>query len=256
MNIQVFKDPRLPFIELRYLKFIPECTKMHLHDEVTITAIEQGELNIIFSEENYLLPPSEIMIINQDTSHCATLSQMNSKGCFVLYLDTRYLKHLGLEFKFAFEIQAQNNFIKLCQILLSKQHTMIEKQEQTVTFCMQSFTQCNSINSEKSITKTVVQIKAYLDEHYLEDIDLQTISKHFGITEVHCIRLFKNKFGIPVHSYVLNKRVHHAKELLNQNISIVEVALQSGFFDQSHLNRSFKRVFQLTPKEFQKNIFS
>jgi len=30
----------------------------------------------------------------------------------------------------------------------------------------------------------------------------------------------------------------------------------SGFFDQSHLNRSFKRVFQLTPKEYQKNIFS
>ncbi|RXJ60749.1 AraC family transcriptional regulator [Candidatus Marinarcus aquaticus] len=256
MSIQVFKDSRLPFVELRYLKVIPECTKMHLHDEVTITAVEVGELNIIFNDENYHLTPNEIMIINQNISHCATLNDTDSKGCFVLYLDTAYLKELALEFKAPYAVQTQSGFITLCKTLLSQQHSMIEKQEETLLFCMESFAQCDTTSSEERMDETVFQIKAYLDEHYLEDIDLPSIAQQFDITEIHCIRLFKNRFGIPVHSYVLNKRVHHAKALLNQNIPIVEVALQSGFFDQSHLNRSFKRIFQMTPKQFQKNLLS
>ena len=48
--------------------------------------------------------------------------------------------------------------------------------------------------------------------------------------------------------------MHLAKELISLNMPIVEVAQNSGFFDQSHLNRSFKRVFQITPKEYQNNI--
>lgn len=256
MNIQVFKDNRLPYIELRYLKVIPECTKMHLHDEVTITAVEVGELNIIFSDENYLLTPNEIMIINQNISHCATLNDVSSKGCFVLYLETAYLKELGLEFKEPFTVQKQSSFITLCKTLLSQQHSMIEKQEETLLFCMESFEVSDATKSQDDISETVLNIKAYLDEHYLEDIDLSSVAKQFDITEIHCIRLFKNRFGIPVHSYILNKRVHHAKALLTQNMPIVEVALQSGFFDQSHLNRSFKRIFQMTPKQFQKNLLS
>jgi AraC-like DNA-binding protein len=77
-----------------------------------------------------------------------------------------------------------------------------------------------------------------------------------NLSIVHILRIFKKEFGLPIHSYLLNKKVHLAKELLMKNMPISEVAQMSGFFDQSHLNRSFKRVFQLTPKEYQKNIFS
>jgi len=67
--------------------------------------------------------------------------------------------------------------------------------------------------------------------------------------------IFKKEFGLPIHSYILNKKVHLARKLISQNIPISQVAQTAGFFDQSHLNKSFKRVFQLTPKEYQKNIF-
>lgn len=100
------------------------------------------------------------------------------------------------------------------------------------------------------------KIAKYIDDNFLEEVLLEDISWHVEISVVHLLRVFKQKFGLPIHSYILNKKVHLAKELLCKNISITEVAHMSGFFDQSHLNRSFKRVFQLTPKEYQKNIFS
>ena len=98
------------------------------------------------------------------------------------------------------------------------------------------------------------KIKNYLDINYLEELSLEELSLEFGVSIVHLIRVFKNDFGLPIHSYILNKKVHKAKELLDKNISMVEVAQNSGFFDQSHLNRSFKRVFQLTPKQFKKSL--
>ncbi|MFT5660701.1 MAG: AraC-like DNA-binding protein, partial [Sulfurimonas sp.] len=85
-------------------------------------------------------------------------------------------------------------------------------------------------------------------------ISLDDISRYMGLSIVHVLRIFKKEFGLPIHSYLLNKKVHLAKELLSKNMPISEVAQTSGFFDQSHLNKSFKRVFQLTPNEYKKNI--
>ena len=95
----------------------------------------------------------------------------------------------------------------------------------------------------------------FTDENYLEEFTLEDLAVEFSLSAVHLIRVFKKEIGLPIHSYVLNKKVHKAKELIAENISIVEVALSSGFFDQSHLNRSFKRIFQITPKEYQSSIF-
>ena len=88
----------------------------------------------------------------------------------------------------------------------------------------------------------------------MEELILDDLALKFNLSVVHLIRVFKKEFGLPIHSYILNKKVHLAKELISLNMPIVEVAQNSGFFDQSHLNRSFKRVFQITPKEYQNNI--
>lgn len=121
-------------------------------------------------------------------------------------------------------------------------------------FCLEVFTLSISKEEDKKDTLSD-KIKSFIDENYLEDISLVQLVEKFQMSEIHLIRIFKKSFGLPIHSYIINKRVHKAKELLLLKLPIVDVALKSGFFDQSHLNRSFKRVFQITPKQFQKNIF-
>jgi AraC-like DNA-binding protein len=101
-----------------------------------------------------------------------------------------------------------------------------------------------------------LNIKKYLDENYLEELILEDLASKFNLSIVHLIRVFKKEFGLPIHSYILNKKIHLAKEQLSSNTPIIQIAQSCGFFDQSHLNRSFKRIFQITPKEYQKNIFS
>ncbi|MFV0562462.1 hypothetical protein [Malaciobacter mytili] len=48
MKTKIFKNSKLEFLELRYVENITQCQKMHLHEEVTITALKEGSLNISF----------------------------------------------------------------------------------------------------------------------------------------------------------------------------------------------------------------
>lgn len=258
MKSDIFKNPKLNFLELRYVQDIPECTKMHIHEELTITAIKKGSLNLIFNDTTFELIPNEIAIINSDIPHCATTNEISKDG-YVLYLKKEYLKNINLNFNSFYEIIKQKNiyksFIKLCDCLLDKKVSLIEKEEIFYSFCLTFFSFEQKQTNEQTESILATNIKKYLDENYLEELILDDLAKSFDLSVVHLIRVFKKEFGLPIHSYILNKKVHFAKELLSSNLPIIEVAQNSGFFDQSHLNRSFKRIFQITPKEYQNNIF-
>ncbi len=257
MKTKVFKNKNLDFLELRYIENITQCEKMHLHEELTITAFKEGSLNISFNDSSKILNPNEIAIINSNIIHNATLNSKSVKNGYVLYMAKNYLEslNLGISLDYVFLQDNKNSFISLCEVLLAEDISLLEKEELFIEFCLSTFSLKEEIKQVEKNSLSI-KIKNYLDENFLEDIILEDISKEFNITVVHLIRVFKKEFGLAIHSYIINKKVHRAKELLNSKLPIIEVALQSGFFDQSHLNRSFKRVFQLTPKEFQKNILS
>lgn len=258
MKTNIFKNQKLNFIELRYVKEIPECTKMHLHEEITITAIKEGSLNLIFNDTSLELLPNEVGIINKNIPHCASTNIISKCG-YVLYINQKYLKSINLNFSFSYKIVKQKDiyksFIKLCDCLLNKEISLIEKEEQFYSFCLSFFSSEIKEEDKAFEPNLAFEIKNYLDENYLEEFTLEDLAMEFKLSVVHLIRVFKKEIGLPIHSYVLNKKVHKAKELIAKNIPIIEVALSSGFFDQSHLNRSFKRIFQITPKEYQSSIF-
>ncbi len=271
MENKIFKTDKLSFVELRYVSEITSCNKKHQHEELTFTAIKTGKINIIFDEKNDSLKPNEISIVNPNEVHCATLSNVQSLGCYVLYLDNEWCQgiqqslfnntdFLHVKISLLQNKGAYNSFIMLCDELLREDVPLIEKEEKLVDFVSNLFLQfCNFYKINDRDTKKsdlAIQIKNYLKDNIEEQVLLEDISRHTDLSVVHILRIFKQEFGLPIHSYLLNKKVHLAKELLAKSIPIAEVAQMSGFFDQSHLNRSFKRVFQLTPKEYQKKIFS
>ncbi len=69
------------------------------------------------------------------------------------------------------------------------------------------------------------------------------------------IRRFKEKTGLTPHQYTIQNRIRTAKKLLAAGTPIAETALQSGFYDQSHLNRWFIRALGLTPQAYQNSCF-
>lgn len=79
-------------------------------------------------------------------------------------------------------------------------------------------------------------------------LSLQNVADAAGLSPRHFAHLFKEWIGEPPHRYVIRQRVEKAKSLLEQGkLSLRDVALTVGFYDQAHLTNNFKRLTGMTP---------
>ncbi len=91
----------------------------------------------------------------------------------------------------------------------------------------------------------------YMEENYQAPLQLPDVARQATLSPFHYARLFKRSTGIPVMEYLLRFRLSRAKYLLDSSdLSIREVAEQSGFTDQSYFGKVFKKYERMTPSEF------
>lgn len=97
------------------------------------------------------------------------------------------------------------------------------------------------------------QIKAYIDEHYSEDISLAQISAHFYISPYYLSHLFKRHFSYSVMQYVIRRRIGEAQSLLMRTrISVTDIAQRTGFSDASHFSKLFMKYVGMSPLEYRR----
>ncbi|MEO5887809.1 MAG: AraC family transcriptional regulator [Anaerolineales bacterium] len=91
-------------------------------------------------------------------------------------------------------------------------------------------------------------VLGFIDEYLEENLSLEKIATVANLSTFHFSRLFKQSMNIPVHQYVLQKRLDYGKRLLIRGgFTIAEVAIKAGFADASHFYRHFKRRFGIVP---------
>ena len=83
---------------------------------------------------------------------------------------------------------------------------------------------------------------------------MQSVANHIKIDRTYLYRLFKEETGMSVIDYINNCRISKAEVLLiDENISIKDVAYSVGFTDQMYFSKVFKKLRGQTPTEFRRN---
>lgn len=91
----------------------------------------------------------------------------------------------------------------------------------------------------------------FIEEHLTEDISLLEICRAAGVSATHMTGQFKKYCGQTPYSYVIERRLKRAADLLaHSSVGIAEIALDSGFGDQQHMTRLFSARLGTTPKAF------
>lgn len=97
---------------------------------------------------------------------------------------------------------------------------------------------------------TVKRVTEYIQEHLEQDLKLAELSAIAQFSPYHFLRLFKQQMSITPHQYILQQRIEKAKYLLQHSeLSIADIAIQTGFSDQSHLTKCFKHNLGITPQK-------
>ncbi len=95
----------------------------------------------------------------------------------------------------------------------------------------------------------------YVASNLDRDLRLADLAALSGTSPHYFAELFRQSTGMSPHRFVLGRRVDRAKELLrNPALSVLDVALQTGFTDQSHFTKVFRRIAGPTPSQFRAGL--
>jgi AraC-like DNA-binding protein len=92
------------------------------------------------------------------------------------------------------------------------------------------------------------RINEYMQEHLCDPIQLSDFAKLTGMSRSHFSQAFRRSTGVPPHRWHLNARIQRAQALLlDTGLPLAEVAVQTGFADQSHFTKIFQRQVGTSP---------
>ncbi|MET7939336.1 AraC family transcriptional regulator [Streptomyces sp. NPDC005302] len=94
------------------------------------------------------------------------------------------------------------------------------------------------------------RLRELLDARLVEGIALDEAARLVHAHPAHLVRAFSGAFGIAPHQYLMSRRVDRARRLLLDGRPPGEVAAATGFYDQSHLTRHFRRLVGVTPGRY------
>jgi AraC-like DNA-binding protein len=98
--------------------------------------------------------------------------------------------------------------------------------------------------------------KDYMVLHLGERVTLEALAIHVALSPFYLTRLFSANAGLAPYTWLEHARVRRAAELLRSGARIIDVARETGFSDQAHLTRRFKRVIGVPPGQFARAVRS
>jgi AraC family transcriptional regulator len=101
------------------------------------------------------------------------------------------------------------------------------------------------------------RLNALVESHLAETLRCTDLAAAVRLSISHFTRMFAYSFGVPPHAYIVERRIAHAKYLIETaDTPLCEIALACGFANQSHLSRAFRRVAGQTPNSWRRNAIS
>lgn len=104
-------------------------------------------------------------------------------------------------------------------------------------------------------SKAVLRAKSFIDEHYRNPITIKELAHTCYLSPNYFSRQFTEQVGISPRQYLTQKRLSMALvDLYSTTLTIQEISMRNGFGDVNYFIQLFKRVYNMTPKQYQKQI--
>jgi len=260
-----FKHTSLPFAECRYSQNSGKHYKPHMHQTFSVGAIDQGEVIYQVGGQTALLRPGSLALINPEILHSCNPTESHIRSYYMLYLDIDWCLQLQQSLR---QVETFNpaNKILLEDDLLYRQYIIVleslmnegeilEKEQLLVALLENIFLRvCDQAEKADVPSLAIEKLKRQLSKNLNRDMSMTQLAATHQTNPYTLLRHFKAATGITPYAYRLNCKIELARKLLQEGQELSQVALDCGFFDQSHFHRHFKAITTVTPKEYQLNF--
>lgn len=107
------------------------------------------------------------------------------------------------------------------------------------------------------LTRQIINAIAYMENHYKEQPSVETVARHVGFSTGYFSRLFHAQLGMTYSAYLNNIQIRHVQLLLSTtDMSIMDIALETGYCHSEYLSAQFKNKVGITPRMYRKQCLA
>lgn len=252
-----------------------ECFANHWHSALEIIMPVENYYDVVVNEEAFHITPGEILVIPPGEIHELIAPSEGKRFIFLFDITniTKLKGYSGIQSLLVqpLHITAETYpkiYDEIYQILIQMRNEYFNKNEYAeliiysllLNFLVKfGYNHINTndlfpnvrLHKQKQYIQKFNNLMDYIDTHYTEDLNLDEIAATIGFSKYHFSRLFRQYTNFTFCDYLCYRRIKVAEELLaSPDLSITEVALQSGFPSISTFNRLFKQQKNCTPSEY------
>lgn len=233
--------------------------KSHVHQDLSVGFVQRGSTLLNVNGKDYPIQAGEAIIIYPFVSHICRPVDLKDWAFTMIYIDSEFCKDL-------FDNKQEPDsigIIKLKEEEFNKIKTLAEvlksnmssfDQDVELTSVLVDLFDTVSIHIKLTHNQDIQNIRAYIESHFLEVLQLSELERMFGMNKFTMIREFKKDFNTTPSAFQLQLKVNHGKTLLKSSSDIIDIALASGFYDQAHFAKEFKKAYGIAPLQYYKSI--
>lgn len=248
----------------------------HQHSFYELLFFLEGDVTYWIGSSAYALLPGDLLLIPQGTRHHPEFRQGGRYRRVVLWLAPDYVESLdqGRELLSCFgQKDDQGNPLHLCRFDPEDSRRLVEcaasisdelscerpfSREMAVLLVNQLLILLSRMvraglevtEGSQDLQQMVKDVVRYINSNLSRDLTLDYIADHFFISKFYLSRAFKQHMNVTIHSYIRQRRLFLAKQLLYNGVPPTEVYRQCGYSDYSSFFRAFKEKYGCAPKHF------
>jgi AraC-like DNA-binding protein len=238
----------------------------HFHTHYVFFCVARGINEGSFNKKRYTVTPDDFLIIHPGEIHSGNSFSNRSLTYYSFCPTEKFLlsalQSMPVKALPSFSpVMHHANLISQKFITLVKNSTEQEDEfllEQSLADFLGTLVErtCKNTmidNPENIYREKISKAKKFIEDNYINDFSLAELSCYTGLSPYHLLRSFKTVIGLTPYAYLYNYRIEMAKRKIDKKISLTELAHYSGFYDQSHFIRHFKKINGIAPSAFKKS---
>lgn len=112
---------------------------------------------------------------------------------------------------------------------------------------------CRNLSMSRTDRELILQVKQRIDRDSVNVPNCEQLAREIHLSVSKLMKGFKELTGVPIHTYVINRRLEHAAYLLTENyLNVTQAAMYSGYSNMSHFSAAFKKKYGVLPKDYTK----
>lgn len=226
--------------------------RMHFHDTYVISLIRNGT----FIENNFIGVSGNILISHPFEIHENKIFDNNAYTVTSIYINSEVIQYLSKQKYTAFPeklINDLNLYTLFSQYLSSLNSSKLDNNNllvEALKKLISTYGKNTVFDDQQNKSTHITDSQYYIEQNYHTKIKLDDLAIMAKQSKYSFIRQFKKNVGITPFEYINLHRIKQAKMHLREGTSLVETALTTGFYDQSHFCHYFKNYVGLSPSDY------